>query len=112
MRLLPMMLLATVVGIALVYAPLLTTGTTPNFVKQFATEPTAGDNMTGFWVMNTNDTGKSVGEGRIESFESEVLKIEPTSPYGVLLGLSVVAILGLLVAITSYVIVRRGFIWI
>lgn len=110
MRLLPMMLLAVVAGVALVYAPLLTTNTAPSFVKQFATAPTAGDNMTTFSWINTNDTGKSGVEDRIASFESNVLKIGPSSPYGVLLGPSMAVILGVLVAAAFYIIIRRSLV--
>jgi hypothetical protein len=109
MRLLPMMLLAMVAGVALVYAPLLSTGTAPSFVKQFTPTPTGGNNVPGYWTY-TNDTGKSVGEDRMGYFESNVLKIEPSSPSGVLLGPSVAVILGLLGAIVSYIIVKKGFV--
>jgi len=110
MKLLPMVLLAVVAGVALVYAPLVTTGAAPSFAKQFAT-PVMGDNTTAFLMMFANDTAKSGGEDRIASFESNVLNIQPSSPYGVLLGPSIAVVLGLLAAIVSYVIIRRGLVW-
>jgi len=107
MRLLPMVLLAVVAGVALVYAPLITTGTAPSFARQFAA-PAMGDNTTAFSAMFANDTAKLEGEDRIASFESNVLNIQPSSTYGVLLGPSIAVVLGLLAAIVSYVIIRRA----
>ena len=99
MRLLPLALLAVVAGVVLVYAPLVTTGTAPNFVEKFAV-PAVCDNTTALG-----------GEDRIASFESNVLNIQQSSPYCVLLGPSIAVVLGLLTAIVSYVIVRRGLVW-
>jgi len=99
MRLLPLTLLAVVVGVALVYTPLLSTGTLPKFAM--AQAPSADETTMGALGLENNTM-------KTQSADRFMLQGQVASPYGALVGPSIVVMLGLLAAAASYIIMRKG----
>jgi hypothetical protein len=98
-RLLPLVLLAVLVGVALVYTPLISTGTSPSFAP--AQAPIT-DNKTMGTVTIENNTLSAQVKDRF------MLQGEVPSPYGALIGPSIAVVFGLLVAAASYIIMKKG----